>query len=535
MTYWAQSPEPREQAVLFPRRLDEALPDGHVVRILDEMLNQVSWVEWEARYNGRIGQPPIHPRVLAGVLLYGIWARLRSSRGLEEALRVRLDFRWLAEGRTIDHTTLSEFRRSHSAQLKDLFVRICQLARELELLKLEELGYDGTRVRANNRRSGTRTPEELRQERAELQKRFEESQQQAEAEDARDEERFGLRNPHDLPAELRDARLRREKLDAALKSLEEASSAGGVAPKRVPVTDLEARVMPNKDGGHAPNYTPTATVDLDSGLIVAADVLNVINEDGEMIAVCEEVREQFALPSPPSMAADGLMATGANIAACEDRGITFYSPVPLPDPATNPALRDDPSRPVSEADWERLPTHSMKVGGKACRQLDKTAFVYDEASDCYWCPLGQPLHYSHTTSESRGRGGRRVRRRYHADAKRCSTCALRERCVMGNRKSREINREQFDAHRQRHALHMAQPESQTKYARRRHAGERPFATIKHQFGLRQFLLRGLHAVADEWRWAVVAFNLHRMIRLQQSRAGPSPQLSSSPSPSTPLI
>jgi len=156
----------------------------------------------------------------------------------------------------------------------------------------------------------------------------------------------------------------------------------------------------------------------------------------EMIAVCEEVQDQFALPSLPSMAADGLMATGANIAGCEERGITFYSPVPQPDPATNPALRDDPAQPVAQADWERLPTHPLKVGGKACRQLDKTAFIYDEARDCYWCPLGQPLHYASTTSEARGRG-RRVRRRYHADAKSCSACALCKRCVMGKCKSRE--------------------------------------------------------------------------------------------------
>jgi transposase len=519
MTNWARAPEPREQAVLFPRRLDDALPQDHVVRILDEILGQVDWNEWEALYNGRIGQPPIHPRVLSGVLLYGMWARLRSSRSLEEALRVRLDFRWLAEGRTIDHTTLSEFRRSHSAQLKSLFVQICQLARELGLLKLEELGYDGTRVRANNRRSGTRTPEELRRERAGLQRLFDESQKQADAEDARDEERFGLQNPQELPAELRDAKRRREKLDAALKSLEESAAAGGTMPNRVPVTDRDSRVMPNKDGGHAPNYTPTATVDLDSGLVVAADVLNVINEDGEMIAACEEVRERFALPSPPSMAADGLMATGANIAGCEERGIMFYSPVPLPDPTTNPALRDDPAQPVAEADWDRLPTHPLKVRGQVCRQLDKTAFVYDEARDCYWCPRGQRLDYASTTSEARGRG-RRVRRRYHGDAKSCSACPLRERCVMGKCKSREINREQYDAHRERHARHMAQPESQAKYARRRHAGERPFATIKHQFGLRRFLLRGLKAVADEWRWAVAAFNLHRMIGLLRSRAGP---------------
>jgi transposase len=519
MTYWARAPEPREQAVLFARRLDEALPPDHVVRVLDEILGRVDWNRWEACYDGRIGQPPIHPRVLAGVLLYGMWTRLRSSRSLEEALRVRLDFRWLAEGRTIDHTTISEFRRRHSAELKDLFVQICQLARELGLLKLEELGFDGTRVRANNRRSGTRTPEQLRQERAELQKVFEESQRQAEAEDAWDEERFGLRNPQELPAELRNAERRREKLDAILKNLAEAEAAGGTTPKRLPVTDPDARVMPNKEGGHAVNYTPTATPDLDSGIIVAADVLNVINEDGELIATCEEVQAQFSLSRPPAMAADGLMATGANIAGCEERSITFYSPVPLPDPATNPALRDDPTQPVAQADWERLPTHRLKSHGQPRQQLDKTAFVYDEARDCYWCPLGQPLAYASTTSEA-NRSGRRVRDRYQAEVKSCSACPLRERCVTGRAKSRQINREQYDAHRERHARHMARPESQAKYARRRHAGERPFATIKHQFGLRQFLLRGLQAVRDEWRWAVVAFNVHRMMGLLKCRAGP---------------
>jgi hypothetical protein len=49
------------------------------------------------------------------------WARAPQQRSLKEALVVRLgccwrvEKRWLAEGRTIDHTTLSEFRRRHSA------------------------------------------------------------------------------------------------------------------------------------------------------------------------------------------------------------------------------------------------------------------------------------------------------------------------------------------------------------------------------------------------------------------------------------
>ena len=40
--------------------------------------------------------------LLAGMILYGLLKRIRTSRALEEALQVRLDFRWLAQGRSID-------------------------------------------------------------------------------------------------------------------------------------------------------------------------------------------------------------------------------------------------------------------------------------------------------------------------------------------------------------------------------------------------------------------------------------------------
>ena len=65
MSFWAPAPEKREQVVLFAKRLDEAVRPDHPVRLLDVILGQVNWTKWEARYHGRLGQPPIHPRVLA--------------------------------------------------------------------------------------------------------------------------------------------------------------------------------------------------------------------------------------------------------------------------------------------------------------------------------------------------------------------------------------------------------------------------------------------------------------------------------------
>ena len=121
MAQWARRPEHRDQMVLYATRLDDAIGPEHPVRLFDEILGCLSWTEWEGGYHLRLGQPPIHPRVLASVLLYGVMKRVRTSRALEAALRERIDFRWLAHGFQIDHSALREFRAKHSDKLKDLF------------------------------------------------------------------------------------------------------------------------------------------------------------------------------------------------------------------------------------------------------------------------------------------------------------------------------------------------------------------------------------------------------------------------------
>ena len=104
---WAKTTQTRDQLVLFPTRLDEAVGPEHRVRLLDDILSRLDWSQWEAEYVLTRGQPPIHPRILAGVILYGLLTRIRTSRALEESLQVRLDFRWLVEGRSIGSWTPS--------------------------------------------------------------------------------------------------------------------------------------------------------------------------------------------------------------------------------------------------------------------------------------------------------------------------------------------------------------------------------------------------------------------------------------------
>ncbi len=143
--YWQDSPMPREQLVLFADTLEDRIPHGHPVRILDEILSRMNWTEWEAKSHGSLGQPPIHPSVMCKVLLFAMIRRIRSCRQIEYNLRHSIDFIWLASGRTIDHSSLSEFRRKHPKQLKTLYRQMIQLAIDLGVAKLAELRIDGTR------------------------------------------------------------------------------------------------------------------------------------------------------------------------------------------------------------------------------------------------------------------------------------------------------------------------------------------------------------------------------------------------------
>ena len=92
MDYWAEAPMSREQIVLFAPTLDSMIAEDDPVRLVDEVLAGMDWSSWEAKYDGKCGQPPIHPRHVAAPILYGMYRGIRSTRKLEESCHYRLDF-----------------------------------------------------------------------------------------------------------------------------------------------------------------------------------------------------------------------------------------------------------------------------------------------------------------------------------------------------------------------------------------------------------------------------------------------------------
>ena len=181
--YWDEPPMNREQIVLFAPMLDSVIKEDHPARLVEEILRPLDWAEWEARYNGRLGRPPIHPRILAGIILYALTRGVRSSRHLEYLIKNNLDFIWLAEGREIDHSTICNFRTKFRQELKNLFRQLGRIALVMGVARLNQVALDGTRVKANNGRSETLTAEGIEARLAALDEEIERMLQEAEAAD----------------------------------------------------------------------------------------------------------------------------------------------------------------------------------------------------------------------------------------------------------------------------------------------------------------------------------------------------------------
>ena len=510
MGKWAKAAMDRDQLVLIATTLSDRIPEDHSVRLFWELLGSYDWGLWEARYCGCHGQPPIHPRLVAGVLLYGLTQGIRSSRRLEWACAHAVDFMWLAEGRVIDHSTFCNFRTAFRHELKDLFRHLGRLARAMGVVRLNAVCIDGTRVAAHSSRHGTRTAEGIEAELAKLDERLEAMLAEAESVDrAETAQLFGEDTAPvtSLPKQLASTQRRQATLTKALKELK-ARQANGSTQKKVAVTDPEAPILPNKGGGFAPNYTPVNAVDAAHRFIVAEEVQGNAGEAEALMPLLGET-ESIHGQAPDRTLADSGFCTPDNLVSLADHATDAYlapsgerleGENQTRSSKPNAAHRDDPRIPVPSELHDSLPRSTAK-------RLSKEAFLYDQPSDCYWCPMGKPLPLLRLETENR-KGEPLIRRVYQCAS--CAGCPLRAACTDGKR-NRRIRSNGENPHREAMAEKVHSPAGRAIYRQRQSVAESPFGVIKRVMGVRQFLLRGLEKVRTEWSWVCNAYNLRILI------------------------
>ena len=426
-----------------------------------QMLRSLQWGGFEAKYRGG-GRRPYHPAALLGLILFGIMEGKSSLRQLETMARTDVRSWWFTGGITPDHSVIGRFLNDHAQRLSEEFFE--SLTREV--LKVtrsstQSLAGDGTVVQAAASRYRG-----VKQEAAE--EAAKESRRRAEADP--EDEKLGRQ------AEQAEgvAQAVRERVATRKRQRSKKANDAKVSP-----SEPEAVFQPLKDKSIAPSYKPTLLANQERIIV------------GKQVQASSETRGFGALLRQAKRINGGVKQL------LLDAGF-FLGKV------METALEEG----VEDLLCPEGATRGGSRKKKSSKGFAKSAFHYDEQSDCYECPAGEklvPVGQSHDD-------GKRFTRYGGAP---CQHCELRDQCT-SNPRGRTVKRYEDDEIKDALRGVMRHPAAQREYSRRKGMVEPVFSELKGIQGLQRFRRRGLDKVRLEFALHATAHNLRRLVALTQA-------------------
>lgn len=321
----------RQQLLVQPRTLDELVPEDHPVRALWALVQRWDLTRFLERIRARgerPGRAATDPQLLIALWLYATIEGIGCGRQLARLCTESDPYKWLCGGVSLNYHTLNDFRVDHEAALDDLLTQMIAVLTQAQIVSLERIAQDGTRIRGS---AGANSFGE----RETLEKHLEAAR--AHLEEVKRSAADPTLSSQQKAARQRCARERQERLEQALVELKKVEEAKAHQkdkptkshPARASSTDPEARMMRMPDGGTRPAYNLELATDCDSRAILGVEMTNAGSDAGQDAAMRDQVEER-AEEAVEEQLIDGGFVTLEAIDRAAAEEVTIYAPVPKP-------------------------------------------------------------------------------------------------------------------------------------------------------------------------------------------------------------
>ena len=220
-----------------------------------------------------------------------------------------------------------------------------------------------------------------------------------------------------------------------------------------------------------------AAVDSKFKLFVAVDVVNDINDQGQLSNMISNAKQVFEKDSKITVVADTGYFNMSEIIKSVD------------------------------SNTEILIKSQKGKQEKIQSGFDKTNFRYNKSNDTYICPKGYILDFKWNGKQN-GNDYKRYTCKNYMD------CGVKSPCTT-SKTGRSVTRLKEEEIIE--AVNENTIQKNSVYKKRRTIVEHPFGTIKRHFGYTYFLTRGLDSVNTEGSFICLAYNLKRMINIIGAR------------------
>lgn len=138
--------------MLLPPCLEEMIPERHLVRLVNAMINQVDRRILEDQYEGG-GTSVYDLQMLLKVVVYAYTQRTFSSRQIAKELRENINYMWLSGMNRPDYRTINRFKgKVMKAVVEEVFYGIVDQLLENGMVDMKSYFVDSTKIKANANR-----------------------------------------------------------------------------------------------------------------------------------------------------------------------------------------------------------------------------------------------------------------------------------------------------------------------------------------------------------------------------------------------
>lgn len=493
----------RKQNLLLPPSLDELVPENHLVRVVDTVIDRLDISDILSTYRGG-GNSAFNPKMMLKVLVFAYLSNVYSSRRIEELLRRDIYFMWLAGMKRPDFRTINYYRGKRLKEGFDaVFTQVVELLHEEGFVSLKVQYVDGTKIESVANKYTFVWRGSVEKYDARLKAKTDALLRQIEQNHAIDNQE----NPvsEELTAEevaKRVGRIR-EKVDADNLSKEDRKALKQIETDAVPrmnrykgqletmgsrnsysKTDPDATFMRMKEdamlnGQLKPGYN--VQISTENQFITNFGIYQRPTDTLTMISYLESFKTRYGMQSE-EIVADSGYGSEENYEYMFSNGMTPYVKYNMFHVEQRRGYRNNPFR-VSN-------------------------LFYNPDYDFYVCPMGQKMKFIRQEKRYTASGYQQTVSVYRAS--RCEGCPLRGQCHKSKRDRQiEVNHT-LDDYKARARVLLTSGQGLKHRSNRPIEPEAVFGQIKECGRFRRFRLKGLAGARIDFGLKALAHNLRKL-------------------------
>ena len=493
----------RKQNLLLPPSLDELVPENHMVRVVDAVIDRLDISDILSTYRGG-GNSAFNPKMMLKVLVFAYLSNVYSSRRIEELLKRDIYFMWLAGMKRPDFRTINYYRGKRLKEGFDaVFTQVVRLLHEEGFVSLKVQYIDGTKIESVANKYTFVWRGSVEKYDARLKAKTEALLRQIEQNHAIENQENPV--PEELTAEEVTKRVERikEKVDADNLGKEERKALKQIETDSVPrmnryrgqletmgprnsysKTDPDATFMRMKEdamlnGQLKPGYN--VQISTENQFITNFGIYQRPTDTLTMISYLESFKARYGMQSE-EIVADSGYGSEENYEYMFSNGMTPYVKYNMFHVEQRRGYRNNPFR-VSN-------------------------LFYNPDDDFYVCPMGQKLKFIRQEKRYTASGYQQTVSVYRAS--RCEGCPLRGQCHKSKRdRLIEVNHT-LDDYKAR-ARELLTSEQGIKHRSNRPIEpEAVFGQIKECGRFRRLRLKGLTGAKIDFGLKALAHNLRKL-------------------------